>query len=167
MIACLDVDYRDDHAAVACLLFEHWTDETESQQLIKRIDEVAPYISGEFYKRELPCLLAVLEPIQDSLQCIVIDGYVYLSDTRKGLGRYLFEALGEKIPVIGVAKTRFHEAPAVAVMRGNSQNALQVTAAGLDVQTASQYICQMRGEFRLPTLLKKVDRLCRDAVFNG
>ena len=167
MIACLDVDYRDDHAAVACLLFENWTDEAESQPIVKRIDDVAPYVSGEFYKRELPCLLAVLEPIQDALQCIVIDGYVYLSDTKKGLGGYLFEALGAKIPVIGVAKTRFHEAPAVAIMRGDSQNALQVTAAGMDVQTASRCIRQMHGEFRLPTLLKKVDRLCRDAVFNA
>ncbi len=164
MIACLDVDYRDDHAAVACLLFENWTDEVENQQIIKRIDEVAPYVSGEFYKRELPCLVAVLETIEDSLDAIVIDGYVYLSVERKGLGAYLYEALQEKTPVIGVAKTNFHAAPSVAVMRGQSQNALFVTAAGLDAQTAGSYIGQMHGEFRLPTLLKKVDRLCRDAV---
>lgn len=165
MIACLDVDYRDDHAAVACLLFKNWTDEVETQQIIKRIDNVAPYVSGEFYKRELPCLLAVVEPITDVLDIIIIDGYVYLSADKKGLGGYLFDSLPRQIPIIGVAKTRFYEAPSVAVMRGESQNPLFVTTAGIDTQTAGSHIAQMHGEFRLPTLLKKVDRLCRDAVF--
>lgn len=165
MIACLDVDYRDDHAAVACLLFTSWTDETETQQISKRIDDVAPYVSGEFYKRELPCLLAVLEPIAETLTTVIIDGYVYLAPEKKGLGGYLFQALDQKIPVVGVAKTRFHEAPSVAVLRGDSHNPLFVTSVGLDVQQAGEYIKQMHGDFRLPTLLKKVDRLCRDAVF--
>lgn len=167
MIACLDVDYRDDHAAVACVLFENWTDELESRQIIQRIDEVAPYVSGEFYKRELPCLLAVLTPIHQEITYIIIDGYVHLSETKKGLGGYLYDALQQQIPVIGVAKTRFHEAPSIEVKRGESQNALHVTAAGVDVATAGEYIRQMHGEFRLPTLLKKTDRLCRDALFQS
>ncbi len=164
MIACLDVDYRDDHAMVACLLFENWTDETETQQLVKRINDVAPYVSGEFYKRELPCLLAVLTDLKDSLDVVVIDGYVWLALEKKGLGSYLYEALGSAIPIIGVAKTNFHEAPSVAVKRGESQNPLRVTTAGVDTQVAATYIEQMHGEFRLPTLLKKVDRICREAV---
>jgi len=165
MLACLDVDYRDDHAAVACLLFTHWTDEHEVRQLTRRIADVAPYVPGEFYKRELPCLLALLDTISEPLTAIIIDGYVWLSDDKQGLGGYLYESLDKHVPVIGVAKTRFHQAPAVPVTRGDSQNPLFITAAGIDPQTAAGYIAQMHGEFRLPTLLKKVDRLCRDAVF--
>lgn len=164
MIACLDVDYRADHAIVACLLFTEWTDETENQQLTKRINDVAPYVSGEFYKRELPCLLAALTDVQHLLTAVVIDGYVWLAPDKKGLGAYLYEALSHRLPVIGVAKTNFHAAPSVPVLRGDSQNPLFVTAAGIDTQAAADCVARMHGPFRLPTLLKKVDRLCRDAL---
>ena len=61
MLACVDVDYRDsDNAAVAaCLVFERWQAEEPLHELSVEVGAVEPYVPGEFYKRELPCVLAV------------------------------------------------------------------------------------------------------------
>ena len=49
-------------------------------------------IPGEFYRRELPGLLAVLEKIEQPIDVMVIDGYVDLAPDRPGLGRHLWSA---------------------------------------------------------------------------
>ena len=94
---------------------------------------------------------------------IIIDGYVWLGDEfHPGLGAYLYEALGRVTVVIGVAKAHFQEGPAVrAVKRGASSRPLYVTAAGIDLNEAAQSVVELHGEFRIPTLLKRVDRLSR------
>jgi deoxyribonuclease V len=163
MIACVDVDYRDQEAVAACVLFDRWTDAVAAGHHVQRITQVEPYEPGQFYRRELPCLLAVLGQVSEPLDAVVVDGYVWLRDeTHPGLGGHLYAALDRAIPVIGVAKTRFTSAgPARAVLRGNSQRALWVTAAGLDVDMAAEHIRAMHGRFRIPTLLKEVDQLCR------
>jgi deoxyribonuclease V len=38
---------------------------------------------------------------------------------------------------------------------------LYITAEGIELETAKEYIHAMQGDFRLPTLLKRVDQLCR------
>lgn len=167
MFVCTDVDYRsDDSARAAAVFFEAWSDEKAAREQVAHITQVAPYQAGQFYQRELPCLLAVLGGHQQDLEAVVIDGYVTLDPAgRPGLGQHLFEALHEQIPVIGVAKTAFQGSPhAAQVLRGTSQTPLYVTAAGIDVQQAAQHIRAMHGANRLPTLLKRVDRLCRDAT---
>jgi deoxyribonuclease V len=73
----------------------------------------------------------------------------------------LHEALGGAVPVVGVAKTRFASAAAVDVVRGDSQKPLFVTAAGVDVEWAAEQVKRMHGPYRIPTLLKRVDQLCR------
>src|SRR5262249_645622 len=125
--------------------------------------QVAPYEPGKFYRRELPCLLAVLRKVADPIEAIVIDGYVWLADEQSpGLGGHLFQALGSATPVIGVAKPCFRSARAARpVVRGNSRRPLWVTAAGMDLETASRHVQDLHGPYRLPTLLKRVDRLCR------
>src|SRR5262245_36607915 len=60
MIAFVDVDYRDDEAAAACVLSAGWADEILAREIVERVRGVEPYVPGQFYKRELPCLLAVL-----------------------------------------------------------------------------------------------------------
>src|SRR5262249_54444993 len=156
---CVDVDYRDDGAVAACVLFRDWPDAGPAAELVERIENVAPYEPGQFYKRELPCLLAVLARVTDPLLAVVVDGYVWLQgEAHTGLGGHLFEALGRRVPVIGVAKTRFASATAARpVLRGGSHRPLFVTAAGLDADEAARLIGVMYGKFRLPTLLKKVD----------
>jgi deoxyribonuclease V len=160
MLACVDVDYRPDEAVAACVLFHGWSDEEVAAEHVQRVPEVAPYQPGQFYKRELPCLLAVLGLVSAPLEAIVIDGYVWLGQGRPGLGARLHEALGGRIPIIGVAKTRFASARAVEVVRACTRP-LYVTAAGIDAATAAGHIQTMHGPYRIPTLLKRVDALCR------
>jgi len=165
MIACVDVDYnQNEEGLAACLVFEHWHSASASNTYAAVIADVEPYEAGAFYKRELPCVLEVLSYVAETLDFIIVDSYVWLDNQRKkGMGAHLYTSLKEKIPVIGVAKTKFVGANEVAipVLRGDSKVPLYVTAAGVDTRWAAQQIRQMHGDFRLPTLLKEVDKLCR------
>jgi deoxyribonuclease V len=161
MLVCVDVDYRDRGAVAACVGFRGWADEAPAAEVVRHLTEVAEYVPGEFYRRELPCLLSVLEAAPEPPELVVVDGYVWLGD-RPGLGARLYEALGRRVPVVGVAKTRFQSATAAReVVRGDSRRPLYVTAAGLDVAAAAEHVRSMHGPFRIPTLLKRVDQLCR------
>jgi len=162
MLACVDVDYRPDHAIAACLTFADWLDSSPASTVVSRIDDVEPYTPGQFYKRELPCLLEVLRPFREQLDVVIVDGYVWLGEARPGLGAHLYEALGRKVAVIGVAKTHFNGALAEEVVRGTASRPLYVTAAGIDAVDAAANVRSMHGAYRLPTLLKLVDRACRD-----
>ena len=144
-------------------MFADWSDPAPAQTLAKAIAEVAPYEPGAFYKRELPCLLAVIGEIGAPLSVVVVDGYVWLSaDGRPGLGAHLHEALGSAVTVVGVAKTSFHGADfAEQVLRGDSGRPLYVTAAGVAPAIAAGWIQRMHGRHRVPTLLQRVDRLSR------
>lgn len=164
MLACVDVDYRETGAMAACVLFRAWTDAVSAAERVEVMTEVAPYQPGQFYLRELPCLLSVLNTVGEPLEAIVVDGYVWLADDRPGLGAHLYEALGRRVAVVGVAKTRFAGAEAEEVLRGGSCRPLYVSAAGLECSTVAEYIRTMHGAYRLPTLLRRVDQLCRGRV---
>ncbi len=164
MLACLDVSYRGDESLSAAALFLSWTDAQPVRELIAHIQPAAPYVSGEFYKRELPCLLAVLTKVDAPLETVIINGYVWLSASGKqGLGAHLYEALGRRTAVIGVAKTVFRGAPAIEVRRGRACRPLYVSAVGISTEVAAQNIRQMHGGYRIPTLLTRVDGLCRNS----
>ncbi len=168
MIACVDVDYREDeapaHAAAACVVIERWASADSTAEHVQRIDAIAPYVPGQLYLRELPCLLSVLEQVEHPLTLVVVDGYALLdAHGRPGLGAHLHRALQERIPVVGVAKNFFHQSAAIEVHRGGSTRPLYVTAVGIDPQAAAAGVAQMHGPHRHPTMLKRVDRLCRDA----
>ncbi|MFO0876990.1 MAG: endonuclease V [Gemmataceae bacterium] len=164
---CLDVDYREAAAMAAALVFEHWSDARPARALTRLVTGIEPYVPGQFYRRELPCLLAVLEQIFEPLETVVIDGYVWLEDeSRPGLGAHLFQHFHGAIPIIGVAKTRFLASKnSVAVTRGDcSTKPLHVTAAGMSADRAAECIRSMHGGYRIPTLLREVDHLCRSAA---
>lgn len=160
LIAAVDVCYHDHGATAAAVLFETWADAQAKAQHTCHIPQVADYQPGQFYRRELPCVMAILQLIPQKPAVIVIDGHVWLRPGEPGLGWHLHDAIG--IPVIGVAKTSFDQSPHAAhVFRGESMKPLFVTAAGMDQQAAAHHIESMHGPFRLPTLLKQVDSLCR------
>lgn len=163
MHVATDVQYHESHAIAAAVAFGAWDDAAALREWTVRVDEIAPYVPGQFYKRELPCLLAVLEPVRAELSLVIVDGYVWLGDeSHPGLGAHLWEALGKTIPVVGVAKTRFAgAAPVAEVRRGESQNPLFVSAVGVALDQATAAVSTMHGAHRLPTLLKRVDTLCR------
>jgi deoxyribonuclease V len=162
MIACVDVDYRDAGSVAACVCFEHWDDGTPVLESTIEIRDVEPYEPGQFYRRELPCILAVLQALPNLPQIVIIDGYVWLGEQRRGLGARLYEALNKRAMIVGVAKTRFVGAEPVAlVTRGRSRTPLYVTAAGMNVTEAARSIRTMHGNHRIPTMLKRVDQLSR------
>lgn len=163
MIACLDVHYLSGSGArAACVGFSGWTSSDATWERVVTITSgVEPYVPGQFYKRELPCLLTALAAVPCALTAIVVDGHVYLSpDRAPGLGAHLYDALGGRVPVIGVAKTSFRDAPALEVVR-NAARPLYVTAAGMPEAEAAKAITSMHGPYRLPTMLKRADTLCR------
>ncbi len=166
MIAALDVHYDDarSRATGAALLFEDWEAAAPTAEYIEEVEKVQPYVPGEFFRRELPCLLALLARIREPVDLLIIDGYVRLGD-RPGLGQILWERLSKEKAVIGVAKSRFEGAAAVEVIRGDSKTPLFVTAVGIDPAEAASSIRRMHGPYRIPTLLKRVDQLARSAAF--
>lgn len=165
MIVALDVYYRQEEAKAVGVTFEAWNSETLTSKHEVTLPGLAPYKPGAFYKRESPCLLAVLEQINlAEVDCLVIDGYVVLDDEGwPGLGWHLYEHLEEKIPVIGVAKTRFFHVghQVVGVLRGESKSPLYVASAGIHVGVAAAFIEKMAGPFRMPALLQELDALTR------
>lgn len=160
-VACVDVDYRDTIAVAAGVWFRGWETSESEVEVVTALDEVAPYQPGAFYRRELPCVLAVLER-GPAAGVVVVDGYVWLGPGRAGLGAHLYQALGERTAVVGVAKSRFVGATdAVPVYRGNSRSPLYVTAAGVGVEEAAGWVERMHGPYRVSTMLKRVDQLAR------
>lgn len=163
MIYVLDVQYNADiNGLVACVGFKNWNDERASYTQTHFIEKIEPYEAGSFYKRELPCLLEALKGL-DNIECVVVDGYVWLSEeSHAGLGMYLYHALKKLVPVIGVAKTPFSGTPKMCeILRGESIKPLFITSVGIGLEEAKNAIAQMHGKYRIPTLLKEVDSLAR------
>jgi deoxyribonuclease V len=161
MIAAVDVYYSEDGLATAgAVVFSDFGDSQGLKTYVRLIRGVKNYVPGEFYKRELPCLLEVLNAISEEIDTIIIDGYVDLG-IKPGLGRHLWKALGCRKTIIGVAKTYFHGSDAVKIHRGKSRQPLYITSAGIEQAEAAGLIAGMHGKFRLPTLLKKADFISR------
>jgi len=163
MHVALDVGYHNHGAFAACVGFHDWTDAEPALTVTEQIPQVEEYIPGQFYQRELPCLLAVLKKLDETPETVVVDGQVHLDDDEKpGLGMHLYEALNRHVPVIGVAKSSFQELTrASEVYRGESERPLFVTAAGMSYRDAADRIEQMHGEYRIPTLLRLVDQMSK------
>jgi deoxyribonuclease V len=159
MLCCVDVDYQATGVTAACVGFETWADALPAIEVVVRSFEApALYEPGQFAKRELPFLQTVLARMP-KLDAILVDAYVWLAPDRAGMGKVLHDACG--VPVIGVAKTRFDGATALEVSRGDSGRPLFVTAVGYDEALAAEQVRTMHGEFRLPTMIKRVDSLAR------
>ena len=161
MILAIDVYYFNDKAKVVGVLFENWGDEAPLDIITFYKNNIAEYESGAFYKRELPCIIELLEKIDvKTIKTIVVDSFAYLDDNKKlGLGGYLYQYLEEKIPIIGVAKTSFYNNKKYVkeLYRGKSKKALYINTAGIDIAEATENIKKMHGNFRMPTLLKLLD----------
>ena len=165
MLACVDVDYRGDEgpAVASCVVYEDWDSSESHEERVAVIPRVAPYTPGQFYQRELPCILQVLDKVHTPLDTILVDGHVWLDDEgTPGLGAHLYCALEKQTPVIGIAKNPFGDSHGQRrVLRGQSHRPLFVTAAGIDVDVAAQSVRRMHGAHRMPSLLTRADQLCR------
>lgn len=166
MIYAFDTYYYEDFANTVCIAFEDWESEKEVETFIEQTKINSEYESGAFYKRELPCILSLLQKITlKSGDIIIVDGYVTLNNEGKsGLGGHLYKALDEKYPVVGIAKNEFTtpDTERRSVFRGESRTPLFLTAKGIDVDEIKTRVEQMHGAYRMPTLLKKLDQLSRE-----
>jgi deoxyribonuclease V len=164
MLVAFDVHYHDDRrASSAAVLFRAYTDAGAESEYVVTTQVASRYVPGQFYKRELPCILALLHRLHETPDAMIVDGYVMLGD-RPGLGYHLFEVFHGSIPVIGVAKSPYRHAGAIEVVRGRSRQPLYVTAGGIDSREAAERIRGMHGPYRIPTLLKRADFLARKGV---
>lgn len=166
MIYAFDTYYLNDVAKTVCIAFEDWTSDIEKEIFTEKTSIASEYESGAFYKRELPCILSLLSKINlEESDIIIVDGYVSLNDAGKiGLGGYLYEALNRKFPIVGIAKNEFSatDFQRRTVFRGESKTPLFITAIGIDVDELQNKIEKMHGNFRFPSLLKKLDQLTRE-----
>ena len=166
MLLAVDVAYSGEQGYAVAIAFANWPAPQVAATYTATVGHVPPYVPGEFYRRELPCVLAVLAQVElAAVDCIIVDGYVTLgTDGRPGLGWHLYQALGGRVPVIGVAKTRFAGvgAQVVPVLRGQSGSPLYVSSIGTPLAEAAGLVQQMHGSHRFPTLLRQLDQLTKN-----
>lgn len=163
MFLCVDTYYYESGSRVAGLVFENIRDAVPGKEYRLEAGGAEKYEPGRLYRRELPGILLLLKIVEEHIRTIFIDGYVWLSpdSTLPGLGAHLFQALKGEIPVIGVAKSPWRYAVGIEILRGSSTRPLYVSSVGIDIQQAVSLVQQMHGDHRIPTLLRRVDRLAR------
>jgi deoxyribonuclease V len=135
--------------------------------LVRRFERPpGDYEPGAFYKRELPLLLSIISDFDEPIEVIVIDGYVWIdANGVPGLGGHLFSSLGGRIPVVGIAKTRYrNDTWSISVVRGASRRPLFITSAGIQASEAAECVRRMHGDYRIPTILNIVDRAAREGL---
>lgn len=165
MIGCLDVGYDEarDEARAAVVVARDWASERVEYESIAVVKGLLPYLPGQFFRRELGPLTAVLRQLAALPEILVVDGFVWLDGgLRPGLGAHLYEAVERSTAVVGVAKSRFEQAgPAREVLRGTSHRPLFVSAVGIDLDFAAEAVKRMAGSHRLPSLIRRADQLSR------
>lgn len=166
MILAFDTYYFDDKAKTVMVAFNEWTDSATVSIAEEVLGGISEYEPGSFYKREMPCILSLLDKIElQNIQAIIVDGFVVLDDAGKiGLGGHLFEKLEGKIPIIGVAKSSYHNNRKYVreLCRGESKKPLYITAKGIDLEEAYHHIKSMHCEYRMPTLFQILDAKTRE-----
>lgn len=164
MILAVDVQYLGDQGFVSAVSFNKWGAREPDDVYETSLNGIEEYEPGSFYKRELPCILKLLDDNSLFPEVIVVDGYVTLNQQGKaGLGMHLYRALEGNSKVIGVAKKSYSGiGDQSKIFRGESKNPLFVTSVGVEIEEAKSNIMEMHGDNRFPVLLKLVDRLCRE-----
>lgn len=165
LVLAIDVHYRENIAKAVGVVFEPSADHARIV-LTEYLTGIGEYVPGEFYKRELPCILKIIEKTDLSvIDFILIDGYVYIDDDfRFGLGGHLWKQLDGRKPIIGVAKTSFlsNKATVRELKRGESEKPLFISSVGIDLDEAVRLIATMKGDFRIPDILKKLDQITKE-----
>lgn len=187
MILAIDVYYYPLDSwksyTVSGVKFKSWASK-EPEEIIKFTKaksgdiNLAPYVSGKFKDRELPCILEFLkrENLKD-IDTIIIDGYVILVnndlESIDTLGTSLYSKLCSMgyghISIVGIAKTRYKDVSmmteCIPVLRGDAINPIYVTAAGwINSKEAAEKVMMMFGEHRLPELIRVADKYSKSDI---
>jgi deoxyribonuclease V len=159
------VHFDGAQANAAAVAFDAWDAAEATQTCVSRITQVEKAPRGELDLRELPCVMQLLREHNLEPELILLDGFVHLdADETPGLGQHLYQALGGKVPIVGASKKRLPGLPAqFEVMREDEAPPLLVTCAGIDIGAAKARLRAMHGSKRVPTLMKLVARLAKNA----
>ena len=162
----VDTYYSSGKAYTVGVVFSSWSQKYPDQIISTESEIEEDYIPGEFYKRELPCIMNLIsEAINlQYFDTIIVDGFVMLPGDKKGLGAKLWDLVKDKFPhlsIIGVAKSPFDgcQSCSIPVLRGKATNPLWVNSIGnLDSSDSAGLIHDMAGKYRIPDLLKILDK---------
>lgn len=160
----IDTYYTDSDALTVGIYFNDWKQKNPSKIISYHSSDFAPYIPGEFYKRELPGILGLLEQVKlEEIDTIIIDGFVHLPKNRPGLGMHLWESLeyNPNLLIVGIAKNYFSscEEISIPVCRGESKKPLWVDTNGaVPKEIVAKWVKEMHGKYRIPSLLKILDK---------
>ncbi len=150
-------------ALAAAVAFDEWDAREASRTYTTRIAPLARPARGEPDLRDLHCLLQLLREHALEPDTLVIDGFVHVdAQDSPGLGRHLYDALGGRSAVIGLARTAKPAFPAqYEVFREEEAAPLIVTCAGIDLGAAKARVRAMHGKRRMPTLMKLAARIAK------
>ena len=179
----IDTYYYLDKAKTVGVIFENWEDPEPLEIVSSWSESFGQYIPGEFYKRELPCIMDLIQkkvPNIKDYECIILDGLARLpGSASEGLGLHLESELEKVYPdfrdapgnidiggpaIMGVAKTKFkgidEDDGTCKVYRGTAKNPLYTNTTWIKMSSAmaADYLKRMHGPYRIPTLLKILDR---------
>ena len=133
---------------------------------------ISPYniLGSCFYciKKILKKFIKEQPKLWDEIHAVIVDSYITLKvgdKEWKGLGGHLDDYLtrhGHRKIIYGVAKSKFGDCDKISgqVFRGKSKNPLYVQTTGAP-KVAGYHILYMHGKYRIPTMLKEVDKLSR------
>ena len=176
MILALDSYYKDNICNTSLVVFENIKSSEPIYTDTIYTEVTSDYIPGEFYKRELPGIIKILNKLKNehndiwnSVVIIITDSFINLKlgcDEWDGLGKHLskyLDSINEHKIIYGVAKTNFGNCNLISevIYRGKSKTPLYVQSS-TDNNDGVRFIIQnMHGEYRIPTMLKLVDQLSR------
>ncbi len=158
------------------VIFNDLSDEKPSEVITVWSSGFKPYEPGQFYKRELPCILDCLSKVKlTDFDTIILDGFYRLrgqdGDEWSGLGEHLMEELKKQgllhpdLNIWCVAKSNFCRTDEISVpiTRGAGKVPLYVQALR-DQPGAALLVKNMAGEYRLPKMLKILDKETKKEV---
>lgn len=165
-----DVCYNFMPATVAAITFEDYTsNKIVNKYMTSYHIPAEEYESGQFYKRELPCLQKLWNGIpykvKNEIDTVIVDGLYDLWDGRPGLGHHFRDWLlseGYNVEVIGIAKKKFKNIfPTITdVVRGNATTPIHVNGSD-KTKDYGALVKSMYGSYRIPWIVKEVDKLSR------
>lgn len=180
-----DTYYYKDRAKTVGVIFNSWEDSEPAEVIHSWLSdtEYGPYIPGEFYKRELPCIINLFKTNNIDLKdydTIILDGLARLpGSSEEGLGIHLEDKIQELWPdldfydrpaIMGIAKTKFgdveNDKGTSVVLRGTAKTPLYVNTTWhmLSSSEAADNLKKMHGDYRIPTLLKILDKATKSDV---
>lgn len=168
MKLAVDVHLGPEVAHAAALIFEAWDAPEAERTLVTHlaVEGVKKPARGEPDLRALPCILQLLREHALAPELILLPGTVHLdAQETPGLGLHLFQALGGQVAVVGISKTALPGLPAqFELHREDEALPLIITCAGIDLGAAKARVRGMHGKRRVPTLVKLVARLAKQAA---